>query len=166
MKVTMQTLLWALVACLSLWPILVFAQSSDVARDLEACKNGRATCDRSKLAQSESAEVAVTEHARAVSNCRNRLKSCDPWKLTGPEATALAVADHQRNASDCREGIGFCDRSKLTQSEVRDSSVAEHQRNFSDCRDGRETLRLLGTDSNGSRRIGYCRAQAQLHGLS
>jgi len=57
MKVSLQKL-WVQVLCLSLWPILGFAQSSDLAQNLADCKSGREACDRSKLSQSESAEVA------------------------------------------------------------------------------------------------------------
>jgi len=86
MKLSMRTLLWALVACLGFWHGSVFAQSSDNKQNLSACKSGWEACDRSKLTRSESAEVAVTDHARVVSNCRNGLESCDHSKLTGPEA--------------------------------------------------------------------------------
>jgi hypothetical protein len=123
MKVTTRTLLWALVACLGLLHVLVFAQSSDNIQNLLACKKGWELCDRSKLTQSESAEAAVTDHARAVSNCRNRLESCDHSKLTGPEATALAVADHERNLSNCKDGIASCDHSRLTYSEAGDRQL-------------------------------------------
>ena len=33
-------------ACLSLWPILLLAQSSDLSQNLEACKAGREPCDQ------------------------------------------------------------------------------------------------------------------------
>ena len=102
------------VACLSLLPILLFAQPSDPAQNLANCKNGRAGCDRSRLSQLESAQVALARHRRNVTDCRNGYDSCDHSKLTEPEAIALAVADHQRNASNCNDGIASCDQSKLT----------------------------------------------------
>jgi hypothetical protein len=70
MKITMRTLLWALVACLGFWHGLVFAQSSDNKQNLWACKNGWEACDRSKLTQSESAELTMAEHQRKALNCR------------------------------------------------------------------------------------------------
>jgi len=59
MKITIRTLLWALIACLGLWQALVFAQSTDNKQNLLACKKGWEACDRSTLTQSGSAEVAV-----------------------------------------------------------------------------------------------------------
>ncbi len=118
MKITIRTLLWALIACLGLWQALVFAQSTDNKQNLLACKKGWEACDRSTLTQSGSAEVAVADHARAVSNCRNGLESCDHSKLTGPEGTALAVTDHERNVSNCKDGLASCDHSRLTHSEA------------------------------------------------
>jgi hypothetical protein len=84
-----------LAACLGFWPVLLFAQSSDVTQNLGDCKNGFASCDGSRLSESESADVARAEHRRNVSNCRNGYDSCDHSKLTEPEAIAWAVADHQ-----------------------------------------------------------------------
>jgi hypothetical protein len=136
MRVTLRKCLWAQVACLSLWPVLALAQSSDLAQNLADCKNGRETCDRSKLNQSESADVALAGHGRNVSNCRNGYDFCDHSKLTEPEAVALAVADHQRNVSNCNDGRGSCDRSKLTQTEAGEMAVAENQRNLANCKDG------------------------------
>jgi len=86
MRVTLRKCLLAQVACLSLWPVLAFAQSSDLAQNLADCKNGRETCDRSKLNQLESADVALAGHVRNVSDCRNGYDFCDHLKLTEPEA--------------------------------------------------------------------------------
>src|SRR5437588_158498 len=119
--------------------ILAFAQSSDFAQNLEACKNGRGACDRSKLTESESAGVALADHQRNIANCRDRFEPCVHSKLTEPEAIALALADHQRNISNCNDGMGSCDRSKLSQSEAREMAVADHQRNLSACKDGQKT---------------------------
>src|SRR5207244_5640914 len=94
---------WVQVACLSLWPILLCAQSSDLAQNLADCKNGREACDRSKLSSSESDAVAIARHGRNVSNCRNGYDFCDHSKLSEPEAMALALADHQRNVSRSEE---------------------------------------------------------------
>src|SRR4029077_6607906 len=126
MKVNNRRLLWALVACLGSWHALVFAQSPDNKQNLLACKNGWEACDRSKLTQSELAEVAVTDHVRTVSDCRSGLESCDHSKLTGPEATALVGAERQRNFSDCRDGRETCDNSKLTGLEAGALAIAEH----------------------------------------
>jgi hypothetical protein len=57
MNITWQKCLLA--AGVTLWPILLFAQSSgpnpdaqNAAQNLDACKAGRDTCDRSKLSSS------------------------------------------------------------------------------------------------------------------
>ena len=65
------------VSCLSLWPVLLLAQSSNLAENLTDCKNGWETCDRSRLSQSEPADVALSDHRRDVSNCRASFASCD-----------------------------------------------------------------------------------------
>jgi hypothetical protein len=85
MKVSLRKCLWVQVACLSLWPILLFAQSPDLAQNLADCKNGWETCDRSKLSPSESDAVALARHGRNVSNCRNGYNPCDRLKLTQQE---------------------------------------------------------------------------------
>src|SRR5437660_12390298 len=97
MRVSLRKYLWAQIACLSLLPILAFAQSSDFAQNLEACKNGRGACDRSKLTESESAGVALADHQRNIANCRDRLEPSAHSKLTQSEALVVARADHQRN---------------------------------------------------------------------
>ena len=122
-------------ACLSFWPILLCAQSSDV-QNLANCKNGWETCDRSRLNASQSAEVAASEHRRDVAKCRNGYDSCDRSKLSESEAISLAVADHQRNVSDCTTGITSCDPSRLTESDGRESSIAAQQRNIGNCHNG------------------------------
>jgi hypothetical protein len=98
--------------CLS--PILAFAQSPDVAQNLDACKTGRESCDQSKLSDAQSADSALAAHGRNVANCRNGYDSCDRSKLSEPETIALAVADHQKNVTDCKFGMQSCDRTKLT----------------------------------------------------
>src|SRR4029077_5030208 len=138
MKNNLWKCLWTQVACLSLWPVLAFAQSpglaqNDLGQNLEACKAGREICDQSKMSPSQLADLTLVLHLRNVANCRNGYDSCDRSKLSDPEAMALAVADHQRNVSDCNDAMQSCDPSKLTQSESRDSSVAQHRRNISDC---------------------------------
>ena len=114
---------FAPVAYLSLWPILAFAQSSDLAQNLADCKAGRDSCDRSELSQSETTDVALAVHRQNVVNCRDGYNSCDRSKLTEPERIALAVAYHRRNVSDCDEGMLSCDRSKLTPIEARQMAV-------------------------------------------
>jgi hypothetical protein len=86
MKVSLWKYLWTQVACLSILPILLFAQSPDLAENLKNCKKGRVACDRSKLTQSESADVAFADHQRIVANCRDRFDPCDHSKLTEREA--------------------------------------------------------------------------------
>jgi len=49
--------------CFSFWPILVFAQSSDLTQNLADCKNGWESCERSKLSESELADVALPNTA-------------------------------------------------------------------------------------------------------
>src|SRR6478735_651678 len=105
--------LWVPIACLCLWPVCLSAQSSDIAQNLADCKNGWGTCDRSRLSESESAEVALSEHRRDVANCRNGYDSCDRSKLSEAEVIALAVADHRQNVSDCTSGTTSCDPSRL-----------------------------------------------------
>src|SRR5271155_1744403 len=104
---------WVRVAGLCLCPIWALAQSPDVAHNLEACKAGLVICDRSRLSQSESEDIALAVHARNTANCRNGYDSCDHSQLTEPEATALAVAEHRRNVSACDDGMQSCDRAKL-----------------------------------------------------
>lgn len=125
---------WAQLALVSLWPILVCAQSSDLAH-FGDCKNGLETCDRSNLTQSELPDVAFAAHQRNVSDCRNGYATCDRSKLTGREAVALAVADHQKNVSNCTMGLGVCDPSHLTPSESREWNVVAHRRNLFDCQE-------------------------------
>src|SRR5689334_1587447 len=84
-----QRFLWAQAACLSLWPILAFAQSPNLAQNLADCNAGRESCDRSRLSQSESADAALAAHARNVTKCRNGYDSCDHSTLTKPEVIAL-----------------------------------------------------------------------------
>ena len=135
MNVTLRRCLWAEVACLTLGPVLLFAQPSDLAQNLADCKSGRDACDRSRLSQSELVEVALARHEHNVSDCRNGYDSCDRSKLSEPEAIAAAVADHRRNVSNCNDGIASCDQSKLTRSEARETAVAEHLRNLENCKD-------------------------------
>jgi hypothetical protein len=92
-------------ACLSLWPILLLAQSSDLSQNLEACKAGREPCDQSKLSPAQMTDVTSARHGRNIVNCRNGYDTCDRSKLTEREATALAVADHQRNVTDCNDQV-------------------------------------------------------------
>src|SRR5277367_6476989 len=121
MKDSLRNCHWSQVACLGLClsPILAFAQSPEAALNLEACKTGRESCDRSSLSASQLGEVAFAAHGRNVANCRNGYDSCDRSKLSEPETIALAVADHQRNVSSCNDGMQSCDPTKLTSSEAR-----------------------------------------------
>lgn len=48
MKINLSKYRWAQLACLSLWPILLCAQSSDLAQNLADCKSGWESCDRSR----------------------------------------------------------------------------------------------------------------------
>ncbi len=130
MKASFWKYLWGPVACLSLCPVLAFAQSPDFSQNLAACKAGREACDQSRLSAVQLTEVALANHARNVANCRNHYDSCDHSKLSEPETVALAVADHQRNATDCNDGMQSCDRSKLTPSEAREMDAAQQERNF------------------------------------
>src|ERR1700688_1161205 len=135
MNISLRKFLRAQLACLSLFPPLAGAQSTDASRNLDECRAGRSTCDHSRLNQSESADVALALHTRNVVNCRAGFDSCDRSNLSGPEATALAVAEHKSNVAACQDGMQSCDKSKLTQSEAQDSSAADHHRNLTDCRD-------------------------------
>jgi hypothetical protein len=164
MTLTFSRALSVHVACLSLWPLALFAGAPDPAVNLQACKNRWATCDRARLTLSELTEVARAGHMRNASDCRARLVSCDRSRLTPPEAIALAVARYDRNVSECRKGIGTCDHSRLTRREAgdvaavgprpisngregigpSDASTVEvendtHARNMAACTGGRET---------------------------
>ena len=66
MKNNLRKYLQMQAASLSLLSVLVFAQPSDLAENLAACKNGRDSCDRSKLTQSESVALTLADHARNV----------------------------------------------------------------------------------------------------
>jgi hypothetical protein len=128
--------LWTQVACLTLWPLSLPAGVPDPAANLLACRQGRPSCDRSRLSLSELTEVARADHARNVADCRNGLVACDRSKLSREEATALAVAEHDRNVSRCTDGIGVCDASRLTVAEARDVAAAGRRQQVADCRDG------------------------------
>ena len=54
MRTSLRRYLGTQIACITLWPVLVIAQSTDLAQNLSACKNGWASCDRSKLTRTES----------------------------------------------------------------------------------------------------------------
>jgi hypothetical protein len=136
MKFNLKKCFGALVACLSLLPVLAFAQSSDLAENLDACKAGRDTCERSRLTPSEATDVVLAAHVRNVVNCRHGYDPCDRSKLTEPEMIALAVADHQRNVSDCTDGMQSCNPSKLTSSEAHAMAAAGRQRNLTACKEG------------------------------
>jgi hypothetical protein len=74
MNISLRKCLGKQVACLRLWPILACAQSSDLSSNLANCKAGRDTCDRSKLSQSEAAEVALVVHRQNVVRLPQRLR--------------------------------------------------------------------------------------------
>ena len=78
MKATLQKCLLAPVACLSLWPILAFAQASDPVQNLADCKAGGESCDRSRLSPSQLSDVAFARHGRNISDCRN---GYDSWTI-------------------------------------------------------------------------------------
>jgi hypothetical protein len=125
MKINLSKYRWAQLASLSLWPILLCAQSSDLAQNLADCMHGWQSCDHTRLSPSESADVALAEHRLNTRNCRNGYDSCDRSKLTEPEAIALAVADHRQNVSNCKNGTNPCDPLRLTQSEARERSITQ-----------------------------------------
>jgi hypothetical protein len=93
-KVNLRGYLGATLAFFILWPVLSFAQLSDHAQILAACKAGRESCDRSKLSWTELAEVIASDHGRNVADCRGGLESCNHSNLSAQEAVALAVANH------------------------------------------------------------------------
>ena len=66
----------AQVACLGLYlpPILAFAQSSDVAQNLDACKTGRESRDRSKLSAARLADSFRHSAATIVNQKTENLK--------------------------------------------------------------------------------------------
>ena len=56
---------WAYLACLTLFPAVSLAETSDPAANLWACKKGWSSCDHRRLTLSEITEVAVADHAVA-----------------------------------------------------------------------------------------------------
>src|SRR5438552_15984215 len=95
---------------LSLCPLFAFAQSANLAQNLEACKSGSESCDQSKLNAAQLTDVALAGHGRNVVNCRNGYSSCDLADLTEPETIALVVAKHRRNVCDCSDRMQSYDR--------------------------------------------------------
>lgn len=132
MKVALSRSLWACVACLSFWPVLLFAGTPDPAANLSACKKGWPACERSRLTLSEMTEVALAKHARKqeaaavdlavhrsnMANCKDGRDTCDYSLLTRSEAYTLAAAERRRNYTACLSRHGYCDRSRLTPSEA------------------------------------------------
>ena len=118
MKINLRKHICAQIVCLSLWPVLLFAQSADLDKGPAVCKSGTEVCEQSKMIQVQPQSKAGTaDHQYNVAACRNGWGSCDRSKLTATEIIALAVAEHERNVSNCSSGLGFCDRSEL-QSQV------------------------------------------------
>src|SRR6187397_1812995 len=113
-----------IVAGVSLWPALLLAGPLDPAANLLACKQGPASCDRSRLSLSERTAVARADHARDVSDCRKGREACDRSRLNPAETTALAVAEHDSNVENCTDRIGACDPSRLARAEARDVQTA------------------------------------------
>jgi hypothetical protein len=135
---------WAQVACLSLTPGLLFAETPARYLNLAACMSGRPSCQRSRLTLTEMGEVAAARLARNVASCSTGA-SCDHTKLNKAEEAAVAVALSQRNVSNCTTGIGSCDHARLTQSEAGEVATAgrkrellEGARNYSACLNRRD----------------------------
>src|SRR5229473_3304350 len=124
MKVTLSRRLWAHVACLSLWPVILFAGTPDPAINLSACKNGWPSCDHSRLTLTGVTEVALAEHARNVRSCRDGLNSCDHSKLTRGGAPVWAVALYARNVWNGGDAIPSAERTRLTLSEASEGVLA------------------------------------------
>jgi hypothetical protein len=118
MTKTFSRVLWAQVTCLGFWPVLLLAGAPDPAANLQACKQGRPSCDRSQLGQQETIEVDLALHTRNMAECRGGGEGCDYSLLSPPEAAALAAAERLRNYTACVKGRGYCDRSRLTPAEA------------------------------------------------
>src|ERR671925_1453810 len=97
MKIPTARSLLFLSVCALLGQLSAFAQTSQPDSNFSACKNGWASCDPSRLTDSQAGEVALAERRRNLTDCRTTWKSCDHSQLSKREATALAVAEHQRN---------------------------------------------------------------------
>src|SRR5438132_505968 len=147
MKINLSKYRCAQVACLSLWPILLCAQSSDLAQNIGDCQDGFGACERSKLTPSELMGVDIALRRRNLSDCKSGW-TCDRSRLTSSETIEVNAAEHQRNVQNCENSWADCDHSKLTESEAARIAVAEHQRNISACK-GSSNLRLLATHSSG-----------------
>ena len=76
MTLTSSRTLAVQVACLSVWPLFLFAGAPDPAANLNACKSRWATCDRARLTLTEQTELARADHARNVTDCRNGFVAC------------------------------------------------------------------------------------------
>jgi hypothetical protein len=118
MTETSSRVLWALVACLGFWPVLLLAGAPDPAANLQACRQGWDGCDRSMLGQQEAIAVDLALHARNMAECRAGGDGCDYSLLRPAEAGALAAAERRRNYAACLKGRGYCDRSRLTPAEA------------------------------------------------
>jgi hypothetical protein len=54
-----------------------------------ACKDGRQSCDYSKLTQEETSALAIAEHQRNYTSCLKGYGYCDRSRLTPAEAAAI-----------------------------------------------------------------------------
>ena len=127
---------WVHVAWLSLLAVSLFAGTTDPAANLSACKNGRTSCERSRLTLVEMTEGTLAERARIVSNCKPGFDPCDHSRPTRSEASEKAVAEHQRRFSDCKDSIGPCGRATLTELEIAQVARGQRQRAVSNCKNG------------------------------
>src|SRR6185369_2111017 len=77
-------------------------------RNVSACRNGWAACDRSKLTATEAVALAIAEHEQNISRCKSGLGFCDRSRLSATEANEVDIAAHQRNLYDCTEAWVSC----------------------------------------------------------
>ena len=54
---------------------------ADHQRNLTDCKDGMASCDPSRLTQSEARESSVAAHQRNLANCTDGISDCDHSNL-------------------------------------------------------------------------------------
>ena len=90
---------------------------SDNARNYQSCLAGYASCDQSKLTDTQRDDVHRAALRRNYNSCLNGYASCDQSKLTDTQRDDVHRAALQRNYNSCLYGYASCDQSRLTESE-------------------------------------------------
>jgi hypothetical protein len=95
MKTAMRIMFGFFMICVISRNGILFAQTSEPNNNLEACKSGFQSCDRTLLTDQQSDELRSDTHRRTVADCRAGIGLCNQSALTEPETIALAIANHQ-----------------------------------------------------------------------